>query len=78
MDKKKPVATGTEAPPENPELENLLAKEKNQLAKIDQLEKMDAAHFERQRFDLMEVKRRAQSQLAEIRSEIKRVKDSAK
>lgn len=70
MAEKKLPPLGTSAVLDNPSLANLKEREKTLVDKLASLEKADAAGFERRGFNLSEVKRRTESNLAEIRKEI--------
>lgn len=68
-DQKKPPLNTAQAP-ENPELVNLREREKVLTEKVAHLEKVDANDYRQRGFDINEVKRRAQLQLAEVRKAI--------
>lgn len=65
-------AVGTVALPENPELANLMEREKSLVDEIVRLDKMDANKISRAPggHDLMEVKRLANIHLTEVRKAI--------
>lgn len=65
---------GDEKKPDSPQLANLREREKVLIDKVANLEKVDANHQERQGWDLNDVKNRAKLQLAEVRSEIAKLK----
>lgn len=67
-----PTPLGTVPRPEPPELANLKEREKGFVDKLAKLEKMDANEVHRAGFDINEIKRRAQLQLADIRKEIQK------
>lgn len=62
--------TGTIPLPENPALANLRDRETALKTELDRLEKMDANKMQQGGHDFMEVKRRTQIQLVEIRKAI--------
>lgn len=59
---------------DSPELANLRARETVLKKKIADLDKLDANHQLREGFEVSEVKRRAQHQLAEVRKAIEAAK----
>ena len=57
-------------PVESAEMTNLKAKEKMLADKLAGHDKADANHYKREGFDINEIKRRTQTQLAEVRKAI--------
>lgn len=70
-DKVTPI--GTEALPDNPELENLKIREKVLSDKVKALDGMNLNLASKPGHDLQESKRRTAEQLAEVRKEIQRL-----
>lgn len=60
----------TQKAPDNPALVNLREREKMLVEKLAGHNKADANAYLRQGFDIAEIKRRTESQLAEVRKEI--------